>query len=78
MTPENKKIDKYMKLVKISLKGCHKEGNKAVSLNFREMSKMTSYKKAERIQNQGLFLSLSFHFPFYIYIFIIFVHDTFA
>ena len=33
----------------------NKEENKAVSLHFREMGKMTACKTTERIQNQGLF-----------------------
>lgn len=55
-----------MKLVKISLKLMwvlrDKEENKAVSLNFREMGKMTSCKKTDIIQNQRMFLSLSYDF----------------
>lgn len=55
-----------MKLVKISLNLMlwilRDEENRAVSLNFREMGKMTSYKKTDIIQNQRMFLSLSYDF----------------
>lgn len=43
----------------------NKEENKAVSLHFREIGKMTSCKKTDAIQNQRLFLSS--HAIFYIY-----------
>lgn len=56
-----------MKLVKKSLNMMlwilrNKEGIRAVCLNFREIGKMTSCKKTERIQNQRMFLSLSYDF----------------